>query len=146
MGHVGGKVRGRTVRLAPAAIVAVLLLPSVGCGNSKERTSNLRPPVPVNVAVEIGQARASVSPRTIGAGPMIMTASNQTNASRQVTVDGPQLKRSVGPINPGDTAQLKVTLQSGSYTISADGGSGVKPATLRVGPKRPSAQNQLLQP
>ena len=140
-------VRGfRAARLAPAAIAAVLLLPASGCGNGKERTSNLRPPSPVNVGVEIGQERVSASPRNLGAGPIVVIASNQTNASRQLTVDGPQLRRSVGPINPRDTAQLKVTVQPGSYTISADGGSGVKPATLRVGPKRSSAQNDLLQP
>ncbi len=138
--------RGRTVRLAPAAIAAVLLLPAAGCGNGEERTSNLRPPSPVNIGVEIGQERVSVSPRNIGAGPVVVVASNQTNASRQLTVDGPQLRRSVGPINPRDTAQLKVTVQPGTYTIAADGGAGVKPATLRVGPKRSSAQNDLLQP
>jgi hypothetical protein len=138
--------RGRAVPLAPAAIAAVLLLLASGCGAGKERTSNLRPPSPVNVAVEIGQERVSVSPRTIGAGPIVIIASNQTNASRQLTVDGPQLRRSVGPINPRDTAQLKVSIQPGTYTIAADGGSGVKPAPLRVGPKRPSSQNDLLQP
>jgi hypothetical protein len=38
-----------------------------------------------------------------------------------------------------------VTVQPGTYSISADGG-GSRPAELTVGPKRPSAQNQLLQP
>jgi hypothetical protein len=117
-----------------------------GCGGGGERANALRPPAPIVVAVEIGDARVSASPRRFGAGPISIVASNQSGASRRLTIDGPRLRQSLGPINPQDTATLKVTVNPGSYTISADGAGGPKPAELTVGPKRPSAQNQLLLP
>ena len=123
---------------------ASLSLP--GCGGGGERANALRPPAPIVVAVEIGDARVSASPRRFGAGPLTILASNQSSASRRLTIDGPQLRQSVGPINPQDTATLKVNVNPGSYMISADGAGGPKPAALTVGPKRPSAQNQLLLP
>ena len=63
-----------------------------------------------------------------------------------LTIDGPRLRQSLGPINPEDTATLKVTVQPGQYTLAADQSSGLSPARLNVGPKRPSAQNTLLLP
>jgi hypothetical protein len=127
-------------------VVGAGMLPAFGCGGGGERTNALRPPAPINVAVEIGDARVSASPRRFGAGPITIIASNQSGASRRLTIDGPRLRQSVGPINPQDTATLKVTVNPGSYTISADGTAGPKPSTVTVGPKRPSAQNQLLLP
>jgi hypothetical protein len=127
-------------------VVAAGMLPAFGCGGDDERANALRPPVPINVAVEIGDARVSASPRRFGAGPITIIASNQSGASRRLTIDGPRLRQSVGPINPQDTATLKVTVNPGSYTISADGTAGPKPAAITVGPKRPSAQNQLQLP
>jgi len=41
---------------------------------------------------------------------------------------------------------FEFSLPPGEYTLSADGSSSITPARLTVGPKRPSAQNQLLQP
>jgi hypothetical protein len=127
-------------------VVAAGMLPALGCGGDGERANALRPPAPINVAVEIGDARVSASPRRFGAGPIAIVASNQSAASRRLTIDGPRLRQSVGPINPQDTATLKVTVNPGSYVISADGTGGPKPATVTVGPKRPSAQNELLLP
>jgi len=140
------KDRAWRIQLAPAAVVVLSLLPATGCGGDDERVSNLRPPTPINVAVEIGEDNVSASPRSIGAGPIVITASNQTNAARQLSIDGPRLRQSVGPINPRDTAQLKVTVQTGEYTIATDGGASTKPARLEVGPPRESSQNELLQP
>jgi hypothetical protein len=121
-------------------------LPVLGCGGDGERTSNLRPPAPINVAVQIGDARVSVSPSRFGAGPITIVASNQSGASRRLTIEGPRLRQSIGPINPQDTATLKLTVNPGSYTFSADGTGGPKPGTVAVGPKRPSSQNELLLP
>jgi hypothetical protein len=118
----------------------------LGCGGGGERANALRPPAPIVVAVEIGDARVSASPRRFGAGPISIVASNQSGASRRLTIDGPRLRQSLGPINPQDTATLKVTVNPGSYTISADGAGGPKAAALSVGPKRASAQNELLLP
>jgi len=70
----------------------------------------------------------------------------RTSLRYRLTIDGPTLKQTFGPINPQDTATLKVSVKPGEYTLSADGSSSITPARLTVGPKRPSAQNQLLQP
>jgi len=128
------------------AALVVLPLFSYGCGGDDERTSNLRPPTPLNIAVKIGDDRVSASPTKFGAGPIVVIASNQSSASHTLAIEGPQLKQSVGPINPQDTATLKVSVDPGEYTLSTDGSASVEQATLTVGKKRPSAQNKLLQP
>jgi hypothetical protein len=137
----GGRSLALLLSIAGAAAVLV-----PGCGGGGERANTLRPPAPINVAVQIGEARVSISPRHFGAGPITIIASNQSEASRRLEIDGPRLRQSVGPINPQDTATLKVTLNPGIYTVSADGTGGPKPGQVTVGPKRPSSQNQLLLP
>ena len=117
-----------------------------GCGSSGERKNSLRPPSPINISVKIGDDHVSAAPSKFGAGPIIVIASNQSSASHTLTIDGPQLKQSVGPINPDDTATFKVEVSPGEYTVSADDTADVRPGKLVVGPKRPSAQNQLLLP
>jgi hypothetical protein len=121
-------------------------LAATGCGGSEERKSNPRPPATIEVSVEIGEQKVSADPAKLGAGPIVLVASNQSNASHQLTIDGPRLRQSVGPINPEDTATLKVSLRPGEYTVAADGTTAVRPAMLTVGPERTSAQNDLLQP
>jgi hypothetical protein len=145
---LGGEVdiTARQRRAAALAVVFVLPLFTYGCGGGEERTSNLRPPTPINLSVKIGDDRVSASPTRFGAGPVVVVASNQSSASHTLTIEGPRLKQSVGPINPQDTATLRVSVNPGEYTISTESSASVKPARLTVGPKRPSAQNKLLQP
>jgi hypothetical protein len=128
------------------AASVVLPLAAYGCGGNDERTSNLRPPTPINVSVRIGDDQISASPTKFGAGPIVVIASNQSSASHTLTIEGPRVKQSVGPISPQDTATLKVTVDTGEHTLSTDGSESVEPATLTVGTKRPSAQNKLQQP
>jgi hypothetical protein len=116
------------------------------CGSNGDDRNKLRPPVPINISAEIGTSRVSVSPAKFGAGPIALLVSNQSGASQTLTIDGPRVRQSVGPINPQDTATLKVSVGSGEYTLAADEASGLKPTKLEVGPARPSAQNQLLLP
>jgi hypothetical protein len=141
-GRGTGGLWRRFVLLAP-------VLPAIaagGCGGSEERTSNPRPPATVEVSVEIGDDRVSADPGKLGAGPIVLVASNQSSASHLLTIDGPRLRQSVGPINPQDTATLKVDVRPGEYTVGADGTAAVRPTKLTVGPERASAQNELLQP
>jgi hypothetical protein len=131
------------------AVVAVALglaLLASGCGGDDEARSKERPAVPVNVSVLIGPERITASPDELGAGPVTFLIANQSGASQTLTIDGPRLQRTAGPIPPQDTATIKVDVQTGDYNISADEAAGVKPATLTVGPPRDSAQNQLLLP
>jgi hypothetical protein len=140
---MAGLRRGLPVLAAAGALAAF----APGCGGTETRSNQLRPPAPIDVAVKIDANSVDVDPKRFGAGPITITASNQSSASLSITIDGPQVRQTVGPINPQDTATLKVDLKrSGEYTLSADSSGTIKPAKVEVGPKRPSAQNRLLQP
>lgn len=144
---MGMAIKTSNWRKNVAALTALALVTlAYGCGDTAERTSNLRPPTPINVSVEIGDDEISASPSKFGAGPIVLVASNQSSASHTLTIEGPKVKQLVGPISPQDTATLKVTVGPGDHTLSIDDAPTVKPAQLTVGPKRPSAQNKLEQP
>ena len=132
------------VVLAAALFGFVLALSA--CGGGDDNRNKTRPPVPINISVELGANRVTASPAKFGAGPITLLVSNQSTASQTLTIDGPRVRQSVGPINPEDTATLKVTVGSGEFALAADEASGLKPAKLEVGPERVSAQNQLLLP
>ena len=102
--------------------------------------------MPINVSVQLGARTVTASPAKFGAGPITLLVANQSGASQTVTIDGPRVRQSVGPINPEDTATLKVSVLPGDYTLSAAEAAGLRPAKLTVGPNRPSGQNTLLLP
>lgn len=136
----------RRVGLAGAAALA---LTAAGCGSSTF-ANEPRPPEPINVGVSILNHEVSASPQRFGAGGVEFDVANQTDRPQRIAVkrkgaaDDRALVSS-GPINPDVTAVLQVTLHPGTYVIKA-GRSGVRSAILHVGPRRASAQNQLLQP
>jgi hypothetical protein len=144
-GHRGISARRGGLRVALGAALAALALALAACGSSDNRNAN-RPPVPINISVQIGTKKVTVSPAKFGAGPITMLVANQSGASQTLTLDGPRVRQSVGPINPEDTATLKVDVQPGDYTLAADETAGLQSTHLTVGPKRPSGQNTLLLP
>jgi hypothetical protein len=94
----------------------------------------------------------TVSPSRLGAGSIELIASNLTGESQQLTLSsrsltggGEPLEQRTGPINPGDTASLTADLAQGIYRVSTGSGA-ITPATIRVGPPRRSAQDELVQP
>ena len=127
--------------LAPAALT--------GCADDDERPGGERPPVTITVTAAIAGGRIEVSPRRFGAGPIRLIVSNQTRAERTLTFatggDDAGITGTTQPIQPSGTGTLEVAVAEGDYEISADG-PGVRPATVRVGAPRESAQNQLLLP
>jgi hypothetical protein len=133
------------MRHAPLLVLCALALTLGACGTDDDRDKN-RPPVPINVSVQVGAQAVKASPAKFGAGPITLLVANQSGASQTVTIDGPRVQQSVGPINPEDTATLKVTVQPGEYTLASAEAGGLRPARLTVGPARPSAQNTLLLP
>jgi hypothetical protein len=128
--------------LATFALAAV----AIGCGGDDEARSEARPPVPINISVSLNEDGVTASPDSFGAGPITLLIANQSGASQTLTIDGPRLRRSVGPINPQDTATVRLLVEPGEFTVSAAESAGLREAQLRVGPERPSAQNQLLLP
>ena len=100
----------------------------------------------------IDEQRVSVSPRLIGAGPISLIVTNQTDTAQSVTLEsadkagtGPGLRQQTAPISPQDTATLNADVTPGRYTVHVRG-DAIAAARLRVGLERASAQNDLLQP
>ena len=123
-----------------------------GCGED-DFENEPRPPVPKQLTGVITDERVTVSPRALGAGPVVITVSNQTEASHTVTLEsasGGNIREQVGPINPLDTATIQRTLEPGRYTVSAGSERAVareiEPATLNIGEERESGSDELLLP
>ena len=140
------RIRIRGLEALAVVAVALLAAAGIGCGSDDEARSEERPPVPINISVNLDQERITASPAEFGAGPITLLIANQSGAAQTLTIDGPRLRRSVGPINPQDTATVRLRVLQGEYTLSAEESSGLREATLTVGPPRPSAQNDLLLP
>jgi hypothetical protein len=145
LGYIARVPRRRALTLAVAACCAVS-----ACGGS-DYANKPRPPAPINVTAAISTKKISISPRTFGAGPIVLVISNQTNNPQVLTLQTqelggskPGIKETSNPIDANGTGTMQVDLRSGDYQISAKG--GVQPASLTVGKQRKSAQDQLLQP
>jgi hypothetical protein len=141
-------------RTAAVAALGVTVALAAGCGGGGSDYKNKpRPAAPIVVTASISDKSVSVSPRSFGAGPVNVIVTNQTSASQKVTLEtdsgpassSPGIKQQTAPISPQDTATLKIDVKPGRYSVHVDGGS-IRAASLRVGKKRASAQNDLLQP
>jgi len=130
------------------ALCAVLAV--TGCGGGHSYKNTPRPPQTLVITAAILPDKVSVSPSRFGAGPISLTVANETEASQRVSivrrVNGQeQANEQTGPINPHDTATLKADVDRGAYVIRVEG-DRIAPATVSVGTRRRSAQNDLLQP
>ena len=127
------------------------------CGASSPADTTPRPPSPVNLTVFIDNSRVSVSPTIVGAGPVEFTITNQASQAESLAIlpsgaSAGQPLANTGPINPQATAQVTVNFSSpGSYSLATGGGepgsgSAIRAASIHIGAKRASSDNQLLQP
>jgi hypothetical protein len=146
------------MRTATVGIVALTLL-AAGCGGGAHFANKSRPPTPVDSTVYINDARVSVSPNSIGAGPVVFTITNQASRTETLAfqrVDGGSTIASSAPINPQTTTQVTVDFKSGSYTVTTTSRgrsdaanatpSPIQAATLHIGPPRANSNGALLQP
>ena len=131
--------------LAGAAIAVV----ATGCGEDDFK-NNPRPAVPRELTAVIQEDKVTVSPRKEGAGPILITVSNQTDDPHTVILDGEEVREEVGPINPLDTATLQKTLKQGTYEVRAGSSTAqrreIAPAVLQIGKARKSSNDELLLP
>jgi hypothetical protein len=135
-------IRRRTLCAGLVATSAVAL---TACGSAGTFANKPRPATPINLTVYIDNHRVSVSPATVGAGPVQFIITNE--ATKNVTLNvvrGGNSVANTSPINPGATAQVQVDVRTGDYTIST--GATIHSARLHIGPPRPSASSALLQP
>jgi hypothetical protein len=139
----------RTMRMLIVGLACAAMLVVAGCGSKKGYANDLRPPVVLNVTAAITNREVLVSPKQIGAGPIHLVVTNQSDLSRKLklqSVDGSAgpSDASSAPINPQGTAEVNVDLPEGDYRVVATGGG--RPASLTVSGKRASGQNEVLQP
>jgi hypothetical protein len=141
----------KTLRTCVVLLAGAFVIGS--CGDDNDYKNEPRPPSPINVTAFVGAKQVSVSPNAFGAGPIVVIVTNQSNSSQDVTfqtsVAGSggkgEVTQSTGPINPGDTGQIKLDVVEGKYLVKT-GDEAIRPASVSVGPERASAQNKLLQP
>jgi hypothetical protein len=139
-----------------AMLAGTALLVSA-CGSTAPAIVNPRPAAPVNLTVFIDNSRVSVSPSTVGAGPVEFIITNQATQTESLAVlpagaSAGQPLANTGPINPQGTAQVTVEFSHpGRYSVAtgnggAGPGSAIQAAFIHVGHQRSSSDNQLLQP
>lgn len=120
-----------------------------GCGE-EDFKNEARAPVREALTGVIQDDEVTVSPSKLGAGPVEITISNQTDAIHSITLEGGSTVERAGPVAPGGTATLQKTLEPGSYEVKAGSERAVRreirPAILRIGKERKNSNNDLLLP
>jgi hypothetical protein len=138
-------MRARAITAAVLAAGGVV----AGCGE-EDFANEPRPPVPVELTGVIQDDAVTVSPSRIGAGPILITISNQTRNEATITLEGASIRERVGPVPPLDTTTIQRTLDPGRYEVRA--GSKValpreiRPAALEIGRERQNSNSDLLLP
>jgi hypothetical protein len=131
-----------------AAVLTVAVVVA-GCGD-EDFANEPRPPVPIELTGVVQDDAVTISPSRIGAGPVLITISNQTQHDTTITLEGTSTRTRVGPVAPLDTTTIQRTLDPGLYEVRA--GSKValpreiRPAELEIGRERRSSSNDLLLP
>jgi hypothetical protein len=150
------RMRIRTIVTVGASALALTACGSTG-GTAASRAGA---PTPVNLSVYVNDSRISVSPRVVGAGPVIFVVTNQASHSEALAITrgrpGAHPLASTAPINPQGTTQVSVDFKPGEYTIStaAHGRtdaqlsrpSSIASASLHIRRRRAGSSNSLLQP
>lgn len=150
----------RTRTLLPLA-AALAGLGLSACGQAGSRAaSRAAPPAPIVLSALVGSRGVSVSPVRLGAGPVLVTATNQGPRAVVLTLArrgrGHALAHTA-PIPPQGVVQLKTILARGTYLLSVRGprahtdaarsrAPGGPSAVLHVGRSRPSSGTQVLSP
>jgi hypothetical protein len=114
-----------------------------GCG-AKNFPNDPRSPTPIEVSARVDSQGVQVAPNHFGAGLVNFTIANLASAPIALNVTGPT-RGSTTQIQPGTPDYLRMNMKEGTYRMTASKGR-IKPATITVGPERPSSQNKLLEP
>lgn len=142
------------MRGATIGVVALLIPALAGCGTGTHFADKARPPTPVNLTVYVDNARVSVSPSSVGAGPVEFIITNQASNAVQLTVrpaTGGGALATTAPINPQATSSVSVDFRPGDYMVASSapntlGPSTISPASLHIGHSRASGNSALLEP
>jgi hypothetical protein len=136
----------RATACAGLAIAAAIL---GGCGED-DFENEARAPVRVALTGVIQDDEVTVSPAKVGAGPVEITISNQTDSPHSITLEGESIVERSDQVEPGATATIQKTLKPGSYEVKAGSEKAVpreiQPAVLVIGRERENSNNELLLP
>jgi hypothetical protein len=137
--------------IAKAALIATATTAATACGGS-ERANLDRPPTPILMTAAIHTTYVQVSPRLAGGGPITLIVSNLTSRPQKLTMETDELgatrsgrTASTRLIPPRGTGRLSINARDGRYTVHVSD-RAIRAARVRIGPHRPSSQNQLLLP
>jgi hypothetical protein len=148
------------MRFRMIAVVGACGLSLAACGSvGGKAATEVRPPTPVNLTVEVNDSRVSVSPSSVGGGPVVFIVTNQASTAQALSISPAGQTHplaSTAPINPQGTTQVSVDFRPGNYTIataphgSTDAALSVNPpirsASIHIGHERSGSSNTLLQP
>jgi len=141
--------RGKTSRGRAAALAVIIATGLASCGDD-DFTNDPREAVAVDLTGVIQSDKVTVSPAEVGAGPVVITISNQTDDPHEIFLRGGTVDASVGPVSPTSAATIRRTLARGDYEVSVGSEAAVpreiKPAKLRVGADRKSGSEDLALP
>lgn len=144
------------VRLAIAGALGALVLAACGAAGGQSPTKP-DPPIPVNLTVYINNSAISISPASVGAGPVVFLVTNQSSQAQALAISSASRRlATTAPISPQGATQVTVDIGPGSYTLATapDGHtqaqrsvtSSISSASIRVGPRRKGSSSTLLQP
>ena len=143
------------MRGATIGVLALVMFALTGCGSSAHFADKARPPTPVNLTVYVNDAKISLSPSSVGAGPVIFTITNQASRAVQLTVRpaiGGAALATTAPINPQATSSVSVDFRPGQYAVGSApqantlSAGTISSASLRVGKSRANGNGALLAP
>jgi hypothetical protein len=141
--------RGKTPR-GTAALVALVSVAALAACGDEDFKNDPRAPLPLELTGVIQSGRVTVSPKNIGAGPVLITIANTTDDPHSVTLSGGTVQQTVDNVGPTDTTTIRRTLAPGTYEVSAGEAAAVareiRPAVLKVGKERPSSSSDLSLP
>jgi hypothetical protein len=143
MSH-GGWIRSGALASGIALAAGIL----AGCGGGQNFADKPRPPAPLYLTGVITSSGVTVSPNRVGAGPVVILVSNQTQAAHTLTLDGGSIEPvRTNLIGPTDTGTIQTTLAPGTYTVKAGSTKAVTkelpPAHLVIGKQRADSNDQV---
>jgi hypothetical protein len=148
------------MRIRMSGIVGALALAISACGSVGGKSpTEAQAPSPVNLTVYVNNSRVSVSPSSLGAGPVVFIVTNQSSQAEALAISRSGQSHplaSTAPINPQGTTQLSVNFGPGHYMIgTATRGSTdaalsqpapIRPAAIHIGSPRRDSSGALLAP
>ena len=149
-------MRGKTRVCCLGLLLTGAAVALAGCGGD-DFENEPRPAATVTLTGIVQESGVTVDqlPKGRGAGPFLITISNQTDQAHTLTLEGDpagrdRVEETVGPVQPQDTATIQVTLEPGTYEVRAGSPRAVAreipPAELKVGPPRDSSSDEVLLP